>query len=163
MQNLPESRPLSRVPRVRLQGNNPTVLRLPNGQNVGGSLQVVSLTGGLLSLPQPVVQGSQVRLIFLTGTGAVLGGVEMLRPVSEKLQPFRFVSLASDDHRRLGALIGRQTNKVELQSDWVEKLRAASERHNKPRRWRRLGAGAVGLFVIGLATFEYLLHFGLLK
>jgi hypothetical protein len=162
MQNLPESRPLSRARRVHLDGNNPMVLRLPNGQNVGGNLQVVSLTGGLLSLPQPIIQGSQVRLIFLTGTGAVLGGAEMLQPVSEKLQPFRFVSLASDDHRRLGALIGQQTSKVELQSDWVEKLRAASARHGKPRRWR-LGVGVLGLFVIGLATVAYLMHFGLLK
>lgn len=163
MQNLPESRSLSRVPRVRLEGNNPTVLRLPNGQNVGGSLRVVSLTGGLLSLPQPVLQGSQVRLIFLTGTGAVLGGAEMLRPVTDTLQPFRFIALGSDDHRRLGTLIGQQKNKNELQSDWVEKLRAASARHSKPRRWRRLSAGVLGLCAIGLATVAYLLHFGLLK
>jgi len=162
MQTLPESRPLSRPPRVRLPGHNPTVLRLTNGQNVGGSLQVVSLTGGLLSLTQPMIQGSQARMIFLTGTGPVLGGVEMLRPVAGKLQPFRFVSLASDDHRRLGALIGQQASKPDLESDWVEKLRAASARHSKPRRWR-LGVGVFGLFAIGLATVAYMLHFGLLK
>jgi hypothetical protein len=161
MLNLPESRPSSRFPRARLEGNNPTVLRLPNGQNVGASLKVVSLSGGLLSLAQPVLQGSQVKLIFLTGSGAVLGGAEMLRPMTDRLQPFRFVSLNTDDQRRLGAMIGEQTSKTAPDPDWIEKLRSASARHSKPRRWR-LGVSILGLFVIGLATVAYLLHFGLL-
>ncbi len=40
--------------------------------------------------------------MFLTGAGSVLGGAEMLRPVTNALQPFRFISLAAEDHRRLG-------------------------------------------------------------
>jgi hypothetical protein len=160
MLNLPESRPSSRLPRARLEGNNPTVLRLANGQNVGASLKVVSLSGGLLSVAQPVLQGSQVKLIFLTGSGAVLGGAEMLRPMTDRLQPFRFVSLNTDDQRRLGTMIGEQTRKALPDPDWVEKLRAATTRHNKPRRWR-LGVSMLGLFVIGLATVAYLLRFGL--
>jgi len=162
MLNLPESRPLSRFPRARLEGSNPTVLRLPNGQNIGASLKVVSLSGGLLSVAQPVLQGSQVKLIFLTGSGAVLGGAEMLRPVSDRLQPFRFVSLNSDDQRRLGTMIGQQRSNALPDPAWIEKLRAASTRHSKPRRWR-LGVSILGLFVIGLATVAYLLHFGLLR
>jgi len=160
MLNSPEPRPSPRFPRASLQGNNPTVLRLPNGQNVGASLKVVSLSGGLLSVSQPVLQGSQVKLIFLTGSGAVLGGAEMLRPVADRLQPFRFVSLGSDDQRRLGTMIGQQTSKAVPDPDWIEKLRAASAHRGKPRRWR-LGISIVGLFVIGLATVAYLLRFGL--
>jgi hypothetical protein len=160
MSTLPESRLSSRLPRARLEGNNPTVLRLANGQNVGASLKVVSLSGGLLSVAQPVLQGSQVKLIFLTGSGAVLGGAEMLRPMTDRLQPFRFVSLNTDDQRRLGTMIGDQTRKALPDPDWVEKLRSASARHNKPRRWR-LGVSMVGLFVIGLATVAFLLRFGL--
>jgi len=139
------------------------VLRFSNGQTAGAKLQVISLTGGLLSLPQPVVQGTQVKLIFLTGGGAVLGGAEMLRPVTSGLQPFRFVSLAADDHRRLGALIGQQSSQNESELAWIEKLRAASAQQREPRRWRFKVAELVGMLMIGLATAAYLLHLALLK
>ena len=86
----------------------------------------------------------------------------MLRPVTNGLQPFRFVSLAADDHRRLGALIG-QSSQNKSEQAWIEKLRAASAQQSEPRRWRFKVAGAVGLFMTGLATAAYLLHFGLLK
>ena len=163
MVTLPQSRPPWRVPRAHLEGQNPAVLRFANGQTTGANLQVISVTGGLLSLSQPVVQGSQVKLIFLTGAGAVLGGAEMLRPVTSELQPFRFVSLAADDHRRLGTLISEQSSQNKSEQDWMEKLRAASAQHRQARRWRSKVAGVVGLFMIGLATAAYLLHFGLLK
>jgi hypothetical protein len=163
MSSSPQSRQPWRVPRAHLEGQNPAVLRFANGQTAGANLQVISVTGGLLSLSQPIVQGSQVKLIFLTGAGAVLGGAEMLCPVTNGLQPFRFVSLAADDHRRLGALVGQQLSQNKSEPAWIEKLRAASAQHRERRRWRFKVAGAVGLFMIGLATAAYLLHFGLLK
>jgi hypothetical protein len=167
MSSSPQIRPPNRVPRAHLEGHNPTVLRLPNGQSIGGNLQVISLTGGLLSLPKPVVEGSQVKMIFLTGTGAVLGGAEMLPPVNAGQQPFRFVAIAPDDQRRIGALIGQQTHRKEFEQAWMEKLRAASANQNEPRRWRPLVAAAVGALMISLAAAAYLLHFrvhiGLLK
>jgi hypothetical protein len=162
MNNLPQSR----LPRAHLEGLNPAVLRFPDGHTTGANLQVVSLTGGLLSLPQPVIQGSQVKLIFLTGSGAVLGGAEMLPPVNTGLQPFRFVSLAADDHRRLGALVGQRPNQSgpsESELAWMEKLRAASARQSHSSRWRLKVADVVGMLTIGLATAAYLLDFGLLK
>src|ERR1019366_766131 len=125
-------------------------------------LQVISVTGGLLSLSQPIVQGSQVKLIFLTGAGAVLGGAEMLRPGTDGLQPFRFVSLPADDQRRVGALIGERSQNKSEQA-WIEKLRAASAQHHEPALWRFKLAGVIGLLTIGLAIGAYLLHFGLLK
>ncbi len=139
------------------------MLRFANGQTTGANLQVISVTGGLLSLSQPVVQGSQVKLIFLTGAGAVLGGAEMLRPVTTGLQPFRFVSLAADDHRRLGALVGQRSSQNKSELAWIEKLRAASAQQSAPRRWWFKVAEVVGMLMIGLATAAYLLHFGLLK
>jgi hypothetical protein len=135
------------------------VLRLPNGQNVGADLQVVSLSGGLLSLPQPVSQGSSVKLIFLTGSGAVLGGAEMLRPVTDGLQPFRFIDLEADDQRRLGALIEKRSAETDAQQQaWMEKLREASARQQEPRRWGVTLAAAVGLVGIAVAAAAYLLH-----
>jgi len=163
MVDLPQSRPLWRVPRAHLEGPNPAVLRLANGQTTGANLRVISVTGGLLALSQPVVQGSQVKLIFLTGAGAVLGGAEMLSPVTNGLQPFRFVSLAADDQHRLGALVGQRSSQNEAEPDWMEKLRAASSQHSERRRWRFKVAELVGMLMIGLATAAYLLHFSLLK
>jgi len=123
---------------------------------------VISVTGGLLSLPKSVDQGAQVKLIFLTGAGAVLGGAEMLPPVREGLQPFRFTSLPADDQRRVGALIGERS---QAQPDlaWMEKLRAASEQHRKPPFWRFKLARVIGLLTIGMAIAACVLHFGLIK
>jgi hypothetical protein len=163
MSSLPQSSAPWRVPRARLEDATPTVLRFPNGQRIGANLQVISLTGGLLSLAQPVLQGSRVKLMFLTGAGSVLGGAEMLRPVTDALQPFRFVSLAADDHRRLGALIWEQSSQNKFEVAWIEKLRAASMLHNEAQPGRFKLAGAAGLLMFGLATTAYLLAPGLLK
>ena len=162
MSSSPQSRPPWRCPRAHLDGNNPIVLRFPNGQRIGANLQVISVTGGLLSLSKSVDQGSRVRLMFLTEAGSVLGGAEMLPPVSDRLQPFRFIALPADDQRRVGALIGEWSqNKSELA--WIEKLRAASAQHNEPAVWRFKLAGVISLLTIGFAIAACLLHFGLLK
>ena len=162
MSSSPQSRPPWRCPRAHLDGNNPIVLRFPNGQRIAAKLQVISVTGGLLSLSKSVDQGSRVRLMFLTEAGSVLGGAEMLPPVSDRLQPFRFIALPAVDQRRVGALIGEWSqNKSELA--WIEKLRAASAQHNEPAFWRFKLAGVIGLLTIGFAIAAYLLHFGLLK
>jgi len=161
MSSLPKTRPW-RVPRAHLEGDIPAVLRFANGQRTSAKLRVISLTGGLLSLPEPVVWGSQVKVMFLTGAGSVLGGAEMLHPVANALQPFRFVSIAADDQRRLRTLIWERSSQNKCEQDWIEKLRAASAQHKEPEPWFRL-AGAVGLLTIGLATAAYILHFGLLK
>jgi hypothetical protein len=162
MSSSPQSRPPWRCPRAHLDGNNPIVLRFPNGQRIGANLQVISVTGGLLSLSKSVDQGSRVRLMFLTEAGSVLGGAEMLPPVSDRLQPFRFISLPADDQRRVGALIGEWSQNKSEQA-WIEKLRAASAQHNEPAFWRFKLAGVIGLLTIGFAIAAYLLHFGLLK
>jgi hypothetical protein len=159
MSSSPQSRPQWRYPRAHLEGPNPAVLRMADGKTTGANLQVISVSGGLLSLAQPVVEGSQVRLIFLTGAGAVLGGAEMLHPVTNQLQPFRFVSLAADDHRRLGALVESNQNKAE--PDWMEKLRVATARQRAPKRWIFKAAEVIGMLMVGLATAAYVLHLGM--
>jgi deoxyhypusine synthase len=163
MNSPPQARPPWRVPRVHLESNTPAVLRFPTGQRIGASLQVVSLTGGLLSVPQALIQGSQVKLMFLTGGGSVLGAAEMLRPISDALQPFRFVSLAADDHRRLGTLIWQHSSQNKFDEVWIEKLRAASAQQTENLRWRFGRTEAFGLLTLGLAAAAYLLNPGLLK
>lgn len=94
-----------RAPRMRLAENTPAVVRLQDGWRIPGKLQVISVTGGLLCLSKLLSQGCQVKLMFLTEAGSVLGAVEMLSPVPGGLQPFRFTTLRDDDRRRLQAAI----------------------------------------------------------
>ncbi len=87
----------------------------------------------------------------------------MLRPVTNALQPFRFVSLAAEDHRRLGTLIWERSTQNKSEQVWIEKLRAASAQRKEPRPWRLKLAAALVLFTISLATVAHLLHLDLLK
>jgi len=97
--------PPRRPDRVRFSETTPAVLRLADGNRSSGNLKVVSITGGLLSLPRPIRQGLVAKLMFLTSAGSVLGSAEMLTPLSWELQPFKFVSLPDDDHTRLRSAI----------------------------------------------------------
>jgi hypothetical protein len=129
---------------------------------VTGSLEVISSTGGLLSLSKPLIRGTRIKVMFLTQRGPVLGTAEMLSPVSWTEQPFRFVTLAYGDQRRLQAITGCSPSNLELpipkqtrlirnpepepilntEPEWIDKYRAAVSQ-NPPRRpllERMLGA-----------------------
>jgi hypothetical protein len=105
-----------RAERVRFDESIPAVVRFSDGNRASGRLKVVSLTGGLLSLPRPVRQGSVGKLMFLTPAGSVLGSAEMLTPMSWELQPFRFVGLSGDDHGRLETAINSELKKTRQQN-----------------------------------------------
>jgi len=108
--SLPSSRPAPRATRAHFAEPTTAVLRLKDGRRIPGKLRVVSLTGGLLSLARPVDAGCNAKLMFLTGSGMVLGATEMLSPRSWTLQPFRFVGLNDDDQARLKAVIQMHTD-----------------------------------------------------
>jgi hypothetical protein len=156
-----------RAPRINLADFTPAVLRFQDGQRASGKLQVLSVNGGLLSLPSPIDQGSQVKLMFLTHAGTVLGAAEMLSPLTSTQQPFRFVSLPVDDRRRLGAAIQSSLNLNSAdaaEQQWMEKLRAASSSENRPRgRLFKVAAGALALGILGLGCAFYLFQLHLLK
>ncbi len=105
MNSLPQQLRYHRPTRVRPAEFTPAVLRVEDGSCTSGELQLFSLTGGLLSLPKLLDQGSRPKLMFLTQTGPVLGVAEMLPAVSWNEQPFRFVTLHENDHKRLRAAI----------------------------------------------------------
>lgn len=164
MSALPQQHSVPRTPRIHLDNNTPAVLRFEGGSSVSGELQVVSLTGGLLSLPHTLAKGSQAKLMFLIGPGSVLAGAELLNPVSNTLQPFRFVSLGQKDRRKLEAIIPLSVYEDITEPNWMRKLRVASDHRYEPRSWRfRLAAGAVVLITLGLASAIYLRHLQLLK
>jgi len=131
MAHIPQPPMALRPDRVRFADTIPAVLRFPDGQRASGKLRVVSVTGGLLSLPRPIRQGSVAKLMFLTPAGSILGSAEMLTPVSWELQPFRFVGLPDDDHTRLYAAIQsclqhdkQNQERVRRNCDQVENFRA---------------------------------------
>jgi hypothetical protein len=165
MNALPQLDFKQRVPRLRFENSTPAVLRFHDGQRMSGEIQVVSLTGGLLSLPTPLTQGSRVKVMFVTDAGSVLGGAEMLSPVSGTQQPFRFVSLAVQDRRRLESIIPVSVYQDITEPDWMKKLRAVSEdRYAPPPPSRvKMAVLAVSLMALGLAGATFFLHVPLLK
>lgn len=105
MTALPPSVLPPRSPRVSFTHTMPAVLRFSNGQSGHAEIRVLSLTGGLLTMPRCIHHGARVKIMFLLETGAVLSGVEMLRPVNWTQQPFRFLDLEPRDMHRLQSLI----------------------------------------------------------
>jgi hypothetical protein len=80
-------------------------IQIEGGQKARAKLQSISITGGLLQLVQELSTGDFVEIAFHTRSGAICGMAEMLQPVrkfqSACLQPFRFIALGDDDHRKL--------------------------------------------------------------
>ena len=113
-----------RPPRTCFAEATPAVLRFQDGRRVAGKVQIISLTGGLLSLSKPLDQGSQVKLMFLTRSGAVLGSAEMLSPINWTLQPFKFVRLHDDDKLRLHEAIQSSLDQNRRDHGQVERHRA---------------------------------------
>ncbi|MGB8012986.1 MAG: hypothetical protein WCF68_15340 [Terriglobales bacterium] len=75
------------------------------GGRARAKLQSISTNGGLLQLQQELSAGDFVEIAFHTRAGDIHGMAEMLPPTrkfqSACLQPFRFVALDDDDHRKL--------------------------------------------------------------
>lgn len=147
-----------RSPRVQLADVTPAVLRFPDGRGSRGTLETISLTGGLLSVSSTLDRGSRVKIMFLTQTGTVAGAAEMLSPVSATRQPFRFVSLEESAQRRLRAVVESSLHSDE--QAWIDKYRAALVRQNPPRsRVLKVLLGTLALVMIGLGSTLYLLRF----
>jgi hypothetical protein len=159
-----------RPPRFRLPQSTHAVLRFQDGHRTQGELQVVSLTGGLLSLKKPLDRGSRVKLMFLTHSGPVLGAAEMLRPVSWYQQPFRFVALQEDDQRRLRMAIQSSVTPVipepetrtaengwlsSGEQQWIEKYRSAVVKDQPPRPLLKRFFAAVTLATLGVGSAIY--------
>jgi hypothetical protein len=141
-----------------LAGVTPAVLRFQDGQRTQARLEVVSLTGGMLSLPKPVDRKSHVKLMFLTPTGPVLGTAEMLTPVSLGKQPFRFVALEHDDQHRLQASIQSSFGQASEELEWIEKYRATLDQRRAPRRRlfsAPLAAFALAMLSVGSAIYLF--------
>ena len=150
-----------RAARLQLGEGIPAVLRDPEGGCNQASLKTVSLTGGLLSVPEDLQEGSSFKLIFVTHTGPVLGTAKMMAPVSRHLQPFRFVSLHQSDKRKLGEAIRTCLEPDDSRQQFIEKYRvAAAERDERDKHRRRRMIVTVGsIATLSVAGFFYFMHF----
>jgi hypothetical protein len=105
MTHFPQPHPSRRAARVQLGESVLAAIRLEDGRHAKAKLQTISVTGGLLQLPHSLGQGDFVEVAFQTQSGPVHGMAEILGPMRRTtagvLQPFRFVALEDDDHRRL--------------------------------------------------------------
>jgi hypothetical protein len=162
MTSLPHSHTPWRSPRVQPADIMPAVLRLADGCSHRGKLETFSLTGGLLSMPNMLDQGSRIKLMFLTETGPVLGVAEMLSPVSTTRQPFRFLALEEGDQRRLRTVIQSsiQSSLASGEQAWIEKYRAAvAHRNPESRGVFRVVVGSLTLLtLLGSAVYLFGIH-----
>jgi hypothetical protein len=105
MTHFPHPHPSRRAARVQLGDSVLAAIRLEDGRRAKAKLQTISVTGGLLRLAQSLAEGNFVEVAFQTQAGPVHGMAEVLTPMRKTLdgvlQPFRFVALEDDDHRRL--------------------------------------------------------------
>jgi hypothetical protein len=105
MTHFPQPHPSRRAARVQLGDSVLAAIRLEDGRRTKAKLQTISVTGGLLQLSHSLGQGDFVEVAFQTLSGPVHGMAEVLSPMRQMpggvLQPFRFVALEDDDHRRL--------------------------------------------------------------
>jgi hypothetical protein len=105
MTHFPQPHPSRRAARVQLGDSVLAAIRLEDGRRTKAKLQTISATGGLLRLAHSLGQGDFVEVAFQTQAGPVHGMAEVLSPslkmMDHVLQPFRFVALEDEDHRRL--------------------------------------------------------------
>jgi hypothetical protein len=105
MTHFPQSNASQRSPRVQLYGSVAAAVMAEGGQRARAKLQSISINGGLLQLQRELSTGDFVEIAFHTRSGAIHGMAEMLHPTrklqSACLQPFRFIALGDDDHRKL--------------------------------------------------------------
>jgi hypothetical protein len=105
MTYFPQPHPSRRAPRVQLGDSVLAAIRLEDGRRTKAKLQTISVTGGLLRLVHSLGKGDFVEVAFQTQAGPVHGMAEILSPMRKTtdcvLQPFRFVAIEDDDHRRL--------------------------------------------------------------
>lgn len=100
MSHFLQRRPPRRAPRVSLRGMISAVIRLENGRQLSCRLQQLSITGGLLELPNYVEERAWVSVTIYLSSGLVRATAEMMFPMRGGmgyLQPFRFTTLSEEE------------------------------------------------------------------
>ena len=105
MTHFPQSNPTQPAPRVKLHEFVLVTIRVQGTHSIRAKLQEVSATGGILILAKALERGEFVEVAFKTSQGPVYGMAEILEAKLESskgcLQPFRFVALDDEAHKKL--------------------------------------------------------------
>jgi hypothetical protein len=161
MSSYPPAASSLRSPRAQLSHYTPAVLRSEDGLQSRGELQIVSVTGGMLSLPRPLNRGSRVSVLFLTQKGAVQGAAEMLKPISSAQQPFRFVSLDEQNRGRLKNTVQSALAQAHPEYDWVTNYRARMANAAPPRK--RISRLLLAVLTFAIACLGTAIAYGVLR
>jgi hypothetical protein len=118
MTHFPQPHSSRRAARVQLGDSVLAAIRLEDGRRTKAKLQTISVTGGLLQLSHSLGEGEFVEVAFQTQSGPVHGMAEVLTPMRKTtdavLQPFRFVAIEDDDHRRLRTSLDHVVDRGQL-------------------------------------------------
>ncbi len=96
-----------RAPRVRIPQEEPVWFTYEGGR-VQGTLQKISVTGGLAVLPKQIAQGTIAEMKVKSTAGPITGIVELLDPRIHRGAPqqaFKFIAMDDTDHDRLAAIL----------------------------------------------------------
>ncbi len=108
MTHYPQINALHRATRIQLTTTQ-AQLTLGDGKRAKAKLQTISTTGGLLQVAKALAEGDFIEVAFETRSGNVQGMAEMLKPMRRGpdmvFQPFRFIALDDEHHRKLDELI----------------------------------------------------------
>ena len=131
---------------------------------MAGNLQIISVTGGLLHLSQPLDTNTRASLMFLTGGGPVIGKAELLSPLSRTQQAFRFIALDQNNQRNLQLGIQSHLSQKSDEEQWIAKYRSALTHKASPRREAlKIVLGSVAFGILVVLSAAHFLNLELLK
>jgi hypothetical protein len=120
MSHFPQTDANRRAPRVHLNGSIAAAIHGESGERARAKLHTLSITGGMLLLQREFSAGDFIEIGFHTRSGPIHGMAEMLAPARRSaaatLQPFRFIALGDDDHRKLRMALESILDRKLLQS-----------------------------------------------
>jgi len=108
MAHFPQPHTKVRAPRVRVTGGKLIKFCL-GSKHVPAMLEVISLTGGRVSMARGLRPGTLAEAFMATSAGPVTGVAELLamRPQGKAVaQAFRFLALSDNDYSRLTDTLG---------------------------------------------------------
>jgi len=90
-----------RSPRFSVPNNEQVLVSIGNEQ-LRGTLQVLSLTGGAVRLERRFDSGTLGDIAIKTVSGTVLAAIEFLQMANPRAQAFRFLAMGPVARQRLG-------------------------------------------------------------
>jgi hypothetical protein len=100
--------------RVKLLGSVLAMVQVNDDRLVRARMHQLSISGGVLQIPDAIEESANVRLIFHVGSTTMRTEAQMLSPMWSTrayLQPFRFTGLGVEDRERLGRDLEKLKNR----------------------------------------------------